>query len=221
MDFMKVLRSLEEFLYEVMTWLVFYPKTFWISLTRPLATMRYSDEQQVLPSEEQYVATVNPVLFLMLSLFLVHAVELAMHRSTESDQPLPVFMQSDTNLLLVRSIFFGIFPLFYAMTLLARRRTPIDRNTLRGPFLAQCHPAAVFATAVGLATTARLIPDARTHWVAGAMVVLSTAWYLSVQMRSLAEQLSIRRVFALGLALAAFLAATLLFVIAAVALVGL
>lgn len=221
MDFMKVLRSLEEFLYEVMTWLVFYPKTFWISLTRPLGTMRYSDEQQALPPGEQYVATINPVLFLMLSLFLVHAVELAMHRSTESDAPLPVFMQSDANLLLVRSVFFGIFPLFYAMTLLARRRSAIDRNTLRTPFLAQCHPAAVFATAVGLATTARLIPDARTHWLAGAMIALATAWYLTVQTRTLRAQLSMGRLTALGLALAAFLGATSVFLIAAVALIGL
>ncbi len=221
MDFMKVLRSLEEFLYEVMTWLVFYPKTFWISLTRPLATMRYSDEQQALPPDEQYVATVNPVLFLMLSLFLVHAVELAMHRrSALSDAPLPVFMQSDANLLLVRSVFFGIFPLFYAMALLVRRRSTIDRNTLRAPFLAQCHPAAVFATAVGLATTARLLPDTRTHWLAGAMIVFSTAWYLAVQTRSLSERLSIGRMRALGLTLAAFVGATLVFVIAAVALAG-
>ena len=101
------------------------------------------------------------------------------------------------------------------------RRSAIDRNTLRTPFLAQCHPAAVFATAVGLATTARLIPDARTHWLAGAMIALATAWYLTVQTRTLRAQLSMGRLTALGLALAAFVGATSVFLIAAVALIGL
>ena len=33
MDFMKLLKSLEELLYEVVSWLVFYPLTLWHSLT--------------------------------------------------------------------------------------------------------------------------------------------------------------------------------------------
>ena len=36
MDFMRILRSLEEFLYEVMTWLVFYPRTMWRALRHPI-----------------------------------------------------------------------------------------------------------------------------------------------------------------------------------------
>lgn len=39
MDFMKILKSLEEALYEVMVWLVFYPFTMWQVMTRPGGTM--------------------------------------------------------------------------------------------------------------------------------------------------------------------------------------
>lgn len=39
MDFMKIPKSLEEFLYEVMTWLVFYPRKMWLALRRPLVMM--------------------------------------------------------------------------------------------------------------------------------------------------------------------------------------
>ena len=35
MDFLKIIRSLEELLYEVMTWLVFYPRTMWRIVARP------------------------------------------------------------------------------------------------------------------------------------------------------------------------------------------
>lgn len=35
MDLMRLLRSLEEFLYELIGWLVFYPRTFWRILRHP------------------------------------------------------------------------------------------------------------------------------------------------------------------------------------------
>ena len=37
MEFLKFIRSLEELLYEVMTWMLFYPRTLWRVLRRPLA----------------------------------------------------------------------------------------------------------------------------------------------------------------------------------------
>ena len=39
MDFMKIIESLDEALYTVMGWLVFYPLTLWRALVRPLAMM--------------------------------------------------------------------------------------------------------------------------------------------------------------------------------------
>lgn len=217
MDFMRILRSLEEFLYEVMTWLVFYPKTFWISLTQPIATMRYSDQQQTLAPDEQYSSTLNPVLFLMLTLLIVHGAELAMRVQTvpAGYQHLPGFMQSDTNLLLTRSIFFGGFPLAFAITSLRRTHSPIDRNTLRAPFLAQCHVAAVFAMVVGLATIGSLAADHRLHQAAALIAGLITAWYLFTQTKWLAERLRIGPGPALGIAVFTTLWAGAAFVLAA------
>ena len=39
MDFMKWLNSLDELLYEVMSWVVFFPLTLWQALFRPIRTM--------------------------------------------------------------------------------------------------------------------------------------------------------------------------------------
>jgi hypothetical protein len=36
MEFLKFIRSLEELLYEVMTWLLFYPRTLWRVLRHPI-----------------------------------------------------------------------------------------------------------------------------------------------------------------------------------------
>ena len=40
MDFVKILRAFEEFLYEVLTWLLFYPRTLWRVTRRPLEMTR-------------------------------------------------------------------------------------------------------------------------------------------------------------------------------------
>lgn len=62
---MKWLNSLDELLYGVMSWLVFYPLTLWRSLVRPLATMDYADRQLSLPEAEQYADALSPPLFLL------------------------------------------------------------------------------------------------------------------------------------------------------------
>ena len=46
MDLLKILRSFEEFLFEAVSWLVFYPLTLWRILRGPLAAMDYSDREQ-------------------------------------------------------------------------------------------------------------------------------------------------------------------------------
>lgn len=45
LDFMKLLKSLEELLYELVSWLLFYPLTMWRSVVRPLSMMRYADTE--------------------------------------------------------------------------------------------------------------------------------------------------------------------------------
>lgn len=46
MDFIRLIRSLEELLYEGMTWLVFYPRTMVRIVAHPDAATRYSEDEQ-------------------------------------------------------------------------------------------------------------------------------------------------------------------------------
>jgi hypothetical protein len=64
--FMQWLRSLGDLLYEVMSWLIFFPVTLWRALTHPLRMMAYVDNELGQPAEEQFVDTLNPPLFLVL-----------------------------------------------------------------------------------------------------------------------------------------------------------
>ena len=65
MDFIRILRSLEEFLYEVMTWLVFYPRTLLRSAARPIEILDYSRADLRKPEEEQCQDALSAPLFLI------------------------------------------------------------------------------------------------------------------------------------------------------------
>jgi hypothetical protein len=139
MDLMRLLRSLEEFLYELIGWLVFYPRTFWRILRNPGAIARYTQLEMEQPPENQFTETISPVLMLILSVTLAHALELV------SKAPLPqvdtpagrMLFGSEQGLLLTRSVAFCLYALLAALSTLRRQRTAITRDTLRTPFSIQ------------------------------------------------------------------------------------
>ncbi|ADG08692.1 hypothetical protein [Caulobacter segnis] len=180
MDFMKMLRSLEELLYEVMTWLVFYPRTFLLTLFQPLRTLEYSRAQFHRPEEEQFDQTLAPPLFLLLSLLLSHAIELGLHFDPFAASHGSLVRLSQQNLIIFRALVFAVFPLMFALRHLKVSGLKLSRSTLRGPFFVECYPAAVFAFLVGAGmTVANALPRARVEGLllAGG----ATVWYLAVQ----------------------------------------
>ncbi|MGO4837965.1 permease, partial [Rhizobiaceae sp. 2RAB30] len=127
MDFMRFLKSVEELLYELVSWLVFYPVTFWRSVTRPAKMMRYADLELGDRLEEQYKDTLSPPLFLLITLLIAHGVELAL-LARQDRSALPAIFASDTNLLILRAVMYGIFPLVMAVTLVRGRKIRLDRD---------------------------------------------------------------------------------------------
>lgn len=146
MDLMRLLQSLEEFLYELVGWLVFYPRTFWRVLRHPGAIARYTRHELSEQPEQQFQETISPVLMLILSVGLVHASEMAMKLPVpELESPLGrLLFGSEEALLLTRSVMFCIFALGAALGTLKRERQPITRNTLREPFSIQAFLACPF-----------------------------------------------------------------------------
>lgn len=191
MDFLRIVRSLEDLLYEVMTWLVFYPRTLWRILAHPAETLRYSDAEQGDRPEEQYTDTLSPPLFLMLTVLLAHGVELGL--GTSMSEPKGAIGQfllgSEQNLLLVRSVLYSIYALLGATTLLRYRGLPLDRKTLRGPFFSQCYLTAPFALGLSLGAILARMPSAAPKAVGAVIGLGSMAWYVSVQMLWFRQQL--------------------------------
>ncbi|WP_176526666.1 hypothetical protein [Rhizobium subbaraonis] len=182
MDLMKFLKSLDELLYEIVSWLVFYPLTMWRSIRHPKAMMRYADTELVDDPPEQYTETLSPPLFLLLSLFLAHGSEMMLAR-WEGTWVRPTLLASDSNLLIFRAILFSIFPLLMSVRLLRRRKIAIDRETLRAPFYSQCYVAAPFALGVSLAGQIARIETAAAAMAGLALFAASVSWYLAVETR--------------------------------------
>lgn len=181
MDFIRILRSLEEFLYEVMTWLVFYPRTLLRSAARPIEILEYSRAELRKPEEEQFQDALSAPLFLMLTLVISHAIELALGAHPfDGDGARAKLFGSYQNLVLLRSLMFATFPLMFALQQVKDSKQALTRRTLRGPFFGECYPASVFCLAFGVGATVVQVypPHAAIGW---ALMAAATLWYAGLQ----------------------------------------
>lgn len=207
MDFYKLIQSLDELLYEVLSWLLFYPITVWRVLTRPVRTM-LSVESELAESEEmQFDDIVGPPLFLFLSLLLIHAVELGAGTGDElikSSSGLSRFITSDSNLIEFRAIMFGLLPLTAARRLVKARGGHLDKQNLRAPFYAQCYAAALYALVFNLILTigASWLKAKPHYWLP--LMLLTNIWLLAVETAWFRRELGCSLVRGFGQALLMF-----------------
>lgn len=194
MDFLKLIQQLDELLYEVMSWLVFYPVTLWRALTRPLKMMDYSDAELGDPAERQYTDTLSPPLFLLLTLVLSHALELSLvgqNAVVSQKAGLGGLVDDDSTLILMRVAFFSIFPLVMAARLVRARHVRLDRVPLKAPFYSQCYATAPFALMVGVSSILMRLKTA--EWMLGGFVLLLFAllWFGTLQILWFAQHLRV------------------------------
>jgi hypothetical protein len=209
LDFIGIIRSLEELLYEVMSWLIFYPRTMWRTLVDPAAVTAYSDAEQGDQPDEQYSDTLSPPLLLMITMVLTYALSHSVgiadpDATTEAGKAIT---DSAKNLLLLRALIFAIIPLVIAGVGLHKGGIAIDRKSLRRPFYSQCFLVTPFALMLQAAFILQRLPGIGD---VAAIVLGSLAflWFAWAQTSWFAARLPMPRVMALGWAIGAILAAT-------------
>ena len=136
MDFLKILKSFEEFVYEALTWLILLPRTLMRILLSPARMADYASSQLSSQSESRFSEAISPPLLLMLCVLLSHAIDLGIRNSTQTaDGSLAAMvLSSEQGLLLYRTISFGVWALAGAVYLLLRTGAAVNRETLRAPF---------------------------------------------------------------------------------------
>lgn len=191
MDFMKWLSSLDELLYEVMSWLLFFPLTLWRAVFLPIGVMKEIEREAMLPDNQQYASVLSPPLFLALALLLGHTVATALGQTDaiiDNHHGLAGLVDDNASALALRVVVFAAFPLFLAARLVRSRKIKLDRGSLRQPFYAQCYPAAVFALGISVGTSLALdhhpLAKATGHWLAAVAVlnfwIVETRWFAKV-----------------------------------------
>lgn len=220
MDFEKFLRSVEELLFEAVSWLFFYPRTMLEIIRRPLRFMTYAEAETTKAEDERYDEAMSPPVLLLLTLLLVIGLGAAAHAPPPPSATAltRVIFASTQNTLLFRCLLFSLTPLVVALTLLRRRRWKVTREALRGPFYAQCCLAAPFALGISMAGVAMERGGPIGAAFGGAIMLLSAGWLLTVETRWFAHRLQMGALAAGLIAVWALLRAlAYLIVIAAVA----
>ncbi|MBU1374711.1 MAG: hypothetical protein KKE02_07190 [Alphaproteobacteria bacterium] len=224
MDLLRFFRSLEEFLYEVMTWLLLYPSTLWRVVRHPARMVIQTEAELNAREDDQFIDLVSPPLFLILSLLLAHALELGMHANTAAAATTDLgkaIMASDNNLLIFRTIIFSLFPLLMAQGLLRRQGKPLNRKVLRRPFYLQCYYATPLALFTSAGVSLRHSPLVAVQVAAGGLIIAGLIWYLAAETNWFRTQLAIGGLRAFGLALKFFAIGVVLSVLIALAIFGL
>ena len=192
MDLMRLLRSLEEFTFEAVTWLVFYPLMVWRILTRPLATMAYSDAQQAAADETRYDDGLSPPLLLLVTVVAVNGVAHLLHpEALPADMHVAhAVLASPQNAALFRALVFSLAPLVAAATLLRRSGVRLSRETLRAPFYAQCYLATPCCILFGAGVSLSLMPDVPAA-VPPTVFAVVGAWFMTTQTRWFRRRLGV------------------------------
>jgi len=194
MDFIGIVRSLEDLLYEVVSWLIFYPRTLWRILISPDRATRYSEDEQDDVGADRYSDSLSPPLLLMITIGLTHLLEVAIGANAPagSGELGAALSKSPQNLLIMRAIIFSIIPLVIATISLKKRGLEIDRQTLRMPFYSQCFFLTPFAL---MAQGSLLLNRVPTGGALAASVLALTGlvWFLWAQSQWFGRRLALGR----------------------------
>jgi hypothetical protein len=222
LDFFKLLRSLDELLFEILTWIIYYPRTLWMVVRRPLRMIDYSNHEQVDKEEEQYTDTLSPPLLLLITLVFAHVIEVNVHREVikaGSDMARAI-VSSDQNVIALRAFVFGLLPLFTAAAYVKRKKLPLERKYLRPPFFAECYVVAVFVIFIAATSTISGLYPQAAHIVMPLGYAVAAGWYLTVETLQLRRTLGLDTGAAVAQAVWVMAKALFLAILVALALAG-
>lgn len=197
MDFLKILKSFEDFVYEALIWLILLPKTLWRVVLRPRQMVTYVQAEQTREGDDRYGDAISPPLLLILCVLVSHVIDLALRKQTaqEMGSLAAEMLKSEQNLLLYRTMAFGMWSLAGAVWYMRHSRQPIHRVNLRNPFYEQCYLVAPFAMAMSLSTTFALSGGLLVAFGVGVALV-ALLWFLVAEWHWVRERAGLGAVHA-------------------------
>jgi hypothetical protein len=182
--FLVFLKSFEVLLFEIMSWIVFYPRTLWRAGRHPLSMMDRSEAELKLPAEQQFKDVVSPPIFLLLTVVAAHAVEVAVVGNSpliDNGIGLAALIQDNTSLILFRLLAFSSLPIIAAAFALGVMRRPLDRISLQPLFYAQCFVTTPVVLLCSIAETLTRLPQPAANILAALLFGAASAFYIGVE----------------------------------------
>lgn len=192
MDFVKTLQSLEEAVYEVVTWVLFLPKTVFQVLVRPGWIAPYVSGEFDKKPDERFQAFLSPVLFWLILAVVPYA---ATSLNTDTTQLNVQVAIPDSSVLVSTALLLIAVPMWFALALALLKRLPVDRENLKRLFYMQCYPVGLYEI---LMLPLLLRIALRGDQVSGLVLTVSqvslwvgTAWFLLAEVLIFRQELKV------------------------------
>jgi hypothetical protein len=205
--FLIFLKSFEVLLYEIMSWLVFYPRTLWRAVRHPLRMMERTEDELKKAPAEQFRDVVSPPIFLLLTVVAANGIEVAVVGNNpliDDGIGLAAMITDNTSLILFRLVAFALLPMIAGVFALAMMRRPVDRDTLQPLFYAQCFATTPVVLLFSVAETLTRLPETAANIPAGFFFIAATLLYVGVEASWFAHEAKRRPLIGLLWAVAAF-----------------
>jgi hypothetical protein len=177
MDLMALVRSIEELLYEILSWFIFLPLTLWYCIRFPLRMMRYGASEIADESEHRFAEALSPPILMFLTIGILHLFDSGI--SAPQNALVSWITEDDRNLLVFRAVVFSLLPLLLASVDLRLRRSALTRETLRPAFYSHSYVAAPFILALCIAMIIAQQDFAGNLTLAFLIVLAGTIWYVA------------------------------------------
>jgi hypothetical protein len=182
--FLLFLKSFEVLLYELMSWLVFYPRTLWRAMRHPLRMMERTERELKLAPAEQFRDVVSPPIFLLITVVASNGFEVALvgnNALIDNGIGLASLITDNTSLILFRLIAFASVPMLAGVFALVAMRRPVDRDTLQPLFYAQCFATTPVVLLCSIAETITRLPQPSANIPAAFFFLAAALFYIGVE----------------------------------------
>ncbi len=204
-DFISAIRMLEQFTYELMLWMYFYPLTILRVLINPGWALSFVGTETGKNEEEAFQTAMRPVLLLVISLCIglllvpLRPEEAAILAKTSRLGK--IVTESTLALIAYRTIVFAMFPIVGAILYDLTTPGAVSRNSLRQPFYQQCYILAPFALVISPCLV--LLGRGNSWAIIGSVAI--HIWMLSAQYVFFRRYAQFRVLIAAGAALTVLL----------------
>lgn len=136
MDILRIIQSLQDFMYELVVWVMLLPKTIFRAVFRPARMVAYVNGEWEKAPEDRFDDYLSPALFLLVVAVVPNALFNWMRPSVSSTD---LSAQLTENNLVASTLAVLTCLLVYLFWLQIFNKNPVCRSTLKRLFFIQCY----------------------------------------------------------------------------------